>query len=57
MKRRSFVKASLLTGSFAAGIAPVVAEASKNSYVEKKLDNEFYELRVYTLKMIRNKNW
>ncbi len=50
MKRRSFVKASLLTGSFAAGIAPVVAEASKNSYMKKKLDNEFYELRVYTLK-------
>lgn len=50
MKRRSFVKASLLTGSFAAGVAPLVAEASKNSYMEKKLDNEFYELRVYTLK-------
>ena len=50
MKRRSFVKTSLVTGCLAAGIAPIVAKASKNNYREKKAGNEFYELRVYTLK-------
>lgn len=50
MKRRSFVKASLVTGSFATGIVPAIAIASKNSGMEKNPGNEFYELRVYTLK-------
>lgn len=40
----------MITGSFAAGIAPIIAKASKNnSYAEKKAGNEFYELRIYTL--------
>ncbi len=50
MKRRSFVKASMVTASFAAGIAPIVAKAYKNKDMEKKSGNEFYELKVYTLK-------
>ena len=49
MKRRSFVKASL-TGSLAAGIAPIVSMANKNNDMEKIPGREFYELRVYTLK-------
>lgn len=50
MKRRSFVKASLVTGSLAAGIAPIVSKAQKNDNMEKKSAAEFYELRIYTLK-------
>ncbi len=50
MKRRFFVKASLVTGSFAAGIAPVVAKAHEKNNMEKKPGNEFYELRIYSLK-------
>src|SRR4051794_5473882 len=50
MKRRSFVKASLMTGSIAAGLAPIVSKASKENEMEKKTGGEFYELRVYTLK-------
>ncbi len=50
MKRRSFVKASLVTGSVAAGIAPIVSKAIKNDNMEKIPETEFYELRMYTLK-------
>lgn len=50
MKRRSFVKASLVTGSLAAGIAPIVSKATKYNDVEKISGREYYELRVYTLK-------
>lgn len=53
MKRRSFVKASIVTGSFATGIAPVVSKASKIGDMEKTSGSEFYELRVYTLKDTR----
>jgi hypothetical protein len=48
MKRRSFVKTSLMAGSFA-GIVPVAAIA-ENANMEKKAKQEFYELRVYSLK-------
>lgn len=50
MKRRLFVKASLVTGSLAAGIAPLVSKGSEKEDMEKKSGEEFYELRVYTLK-------
>lgn len=51
MKRRIFVKASMITASLAAGgLAPIVSKASKKENMEKKTGNEFYELRVYTLK-------
>ena len=50
MQRRSFVKASFISGSFAAGIAPLVSKATKNDDMEKVSGLEFYELRVYTLK-------
>ena len=47
MKRRSFVKTSLLTGSSLTAIAPLLGAA----YIKnKKVMQEFYELRVYTLK-------
>lgn len=46
MKRRSFVKASLLTGSIGS-IAPQIAMAATES---KKSKRQFYELRVYHLK-------
>ena len=49
MKRRSFVKASLLTGSLSS-LIPMVSLASKNPDGQKKSNQEFYELRVYTLK-------
>lgn len=49
MKRRSFVKSSLVTGSVAAGLTLMVSKAQKNN-MEKKSGAEFYELRVYTLK-------
>lgn len=49
MKRRSFVKASLLTGSLGS-IAPMVSLASENSEEQNKSTPEFYELRTYTLK-------
>ncbi|MFL5786967.1 MAG: NIPSNAP family protein [Flavisolibacter sp.] len=47
MKRRSFVKASLLTTAFG-GMIPMVGKSSKNSE-DKKTSSEFYELRAYTL--------
>jgi len=46
MKRRSFVKASILTGA-AATTLPTIGRATTNS---KKSGTEFYELRIYTLK-------
>lgn len=49
MKRRSFVKNSLLTGSFGS-LVPIAILASKDFNVTKKSNQEFYELRVYTLK-------
>jgi len=49
MKRRSFVKSSLVTGSVAAGLTLMVSKAQKNN-MKKKSGAEFYELRVYTLK-------
>lgn len=50
MKRRSFVKASLVTGSFAGGIAPIISQAKQDDDIKKVSGIEFYELRVYTLK-------
>ncbi|GEO04066.1 hypothetical protein AAE02nite_17300 [Adhaeribacter aerolatus] len=49
MKRRNFVKASLLTGTVA-GFLPQVSLAATGNTVQKKANAEFYELRVYTLK-------
>ena len=48
MKRRSFVKASLLTGTIQ-GLASLVANAEESDYY-KKVTLEWYELREYTLK-------
>ena len=48
MKRRSFVKASLLTGCLASA-APLV-QAARASVKQKNSKPEYYELRVYTLK-------
>lgn len=47
MKRRSFVKASLLTSSFS-GITPLLSLGSEDSG-EQKAAPEFYELRIYSL--------
>jgi hypothetical protein len=47
MKRRSFVKSSLLTGSSITSVLPLASAAEVQS---KKTMHEFYELRVYTLK-------
>ncbi len=49
MKRRSFVKASLLTG-YVGSLAPLAGLASQNAEAAKKEGREFYELRVYSLK-------
>ena len=46
MKRRSFVKASLITGA-AGVVAPAISRAAD---VRKKSASQLYELRVYTLK-------
>lgn len=46
MKRRSFVKASLLSGT-AAAIMPAISRAASNP---EKTAMEFYELRIYSLK-------
>lgn len=48
MKRRSFVKASMLTGSLT-GLSSMIAKASENDF-SVKTSPQFYELRVYTLK-------
>jgi hypothetical protein len=47
MKRRSFVKTTLLTGSSITSIVPLAGAADAQS---KKTMHELYELRVYTLK-------
>lgn len=49
MKRRNFVKASLLT-SAVAGLLPEVSLAGPDQTAPKKAAQEFYELRVYTVK-------
>jgi len=49
MKRRSFVKASLLTGSLSS-LGSAAVKASQNATTDKIPQQEFYELRVYTLK-------
>ncbi|GAB2699444.1 hypothetical protein GCM10027037_25010 [Mucilaginibacter koreensis] len=49
MKRRSFVKATAITGA-AAGLVPALGTASALATTAKKQDTEFYELRVYHLK-------
>jgi len=49
MKRRSFVKASVLTGAFGS-IIPAISKAA-SAY--KKQSGEFYEIRTYTLKNAR----
>ncbi|MEO6550471.1 MAG: NIPSNAP family protein [Ferruginibacter sp.] len=49
MKRRWFVKASMLTGVLA-GSTSWAASASEKDYSRKGSNAEFYELRVYTLK-------
>jgi len=46
MKRRSFVKASILTGAAATAL-PTISMATA---INKKNSTEFYELRIYTLK-------
>ena len=49
MKRRSFVKSSLLTGSLS-GLSTLTSLGSENSEDRKKSAREFYELQVYSLK-------
>jgi hypothetical protein len=49
MKRRLFVKASLLTSSLSS-LAPLGSLGSAKSDVQNKSEQEFYELRVYSLK-------
>lgn len=49
MKRRSFVKTSLLTGSLSS-LVPLVSTAFKNTDMQIQTSQEFYELRIYTLK-------
>lgn len=49
MKRRAFVRASLLTGTFA-GMIPLLDKANETSNRQKKQKEEFYELSVYSLK-------
>lgn len=49
MKRRSFVKASILTGSLT-GLTSMISQAAEKDLFMKKATSELYELRVYTLK-------
>ena len=49
MKRRNFVKTSLLTGSLTA-IVPQLSAAANNIVWQNKVNPEYYELRTYTLK-------
>lgn len=49
MKRRSFVKASMLTGSLT-GLSSMMTSAASNNTHLKSTTPELYELRVYTLK-------
>lgn len=48
MKRRSFVKSTLLTGA-AASIIPAVSLAANNN-IPPAMETDYYELRTYTLK-------
>jgi hypothetical protein len=48
MKRRSFVKASILTTSLSSAMA-MASRAAANNQAPKKPGREFYELRTYTL--------
>jgi hypothetical protein len=52
MKRRNFVKTSLLTGTVAS-LIPQVNQAKANNEVGQAASSEFYELRIYTLKSRR----
>lgn len=47
MKRRSFVKTSLLSGSSITALTPLMAAEDGQN---KKMMQEYYELRIYTLK-------
>jgi hypothetical protein len=49
MKRRNFVQKSLLAGSLAS-ILPQISLAAVDTPQQKKVNQEFYELRVYTFK-------
>lgn len=49
MKRRSFIKSTVVSGSVAS-VAPLGVFAAGNINEQKKASQEFYELRVYTLK-------
>ncbi|RRB18087.1 NIPSNAP family protein [Larkinella knui] len=49
MKRRTFVKASLVTSS-AAGLLSPLNQASAQANPRQNASREFYELRIYTLK-------
>lgn len=49
MKRRSFVKSSIITGVLSSWL-PGTAMAGENTGNAKRSNQEFYELRVYTLK-------
>ncbi|WP_128548266.1 NIPSNAP family protein [Larkinella soli] len=49
MKRRTFVKASLLTGTGAGLIQPLQSPSAPSS-TQPNADTDYYELRVYTLK-------
>jgi hypothetical protein len=49
MKRRSFVKASVLTGTLG-GALTALGNTSANSYFKKNGNAQLYELRIYTLK-------
>ncbi|QHT69235.1 NIPSNAP family containing protein [Rhodocytophaga rosea] len=49
MKRRNFVKSSMLTGAVA-GILPASTIEAKQTQNPQNAERQFYELRVYTLK-------
>src|SRR3954465_12554461 len=49
MKRRSFLRASMITGVLA-GAPSLIGKAAKKDYFRKAPTAELYELRVYTLK-------
>jgi len=50
MKRRSFVKASLLTGTLTSILPQLSFSAPDKAQQKKTVNPEFYELRVYTFK-------
>ena len=49
MKRRLFIKSSLLASSISS-VLPLTSQATSDMKTPKKAKQEFYELRVYTLK-------